>query len=68
MTGTSVDGRASELIFYLMMRRLIAPNLIQNPDRSGTEYHSKPSGRFECYLVNSFGFGGTNSAIVMKKL
>ena len=65
---------ASELIYsYLMMRDgFIAPNLnFENPDDYSRGLNIIPEtiqGDLNVILSNSFGFGGTNSAIVMKKL
>lgn len=65
---------ASELIYsYLMMRDgFIAPNInFENPDEYSRELNIIPETiqrDLNVILSNSFGFGGTNSAIVMKKL
>lgn len=75
MTGHEMwMGGASEVIYsYLMSQNhFIAPNInFENPD----EYSEKlniiaetKEHKINTYLSNSFGFGGTNSSLVIKKL
>jgi 3-oxoacyl-[acyl-carrier-protein] synthase I len=74
MTGHEMwMGGASEVIYSVLMMRndFIAPNInFENPDDS-TEClniirETKPAD-INTFLSNSFGFGGTNSALVVKK-
>lgn len=65
---------ASEVVYTLLMMQdsFIAPNLnFENPD----EYSAKlnivaetKQKRLDTCLSNSFGFGGTNSALIIKKI
>jgi 3-oxoacyl-[acyl-carrier-protein] synthase-1 len=75
MTGHEMwMGGASEIIYSLLMAHnsFIAPNInFENPD----EYSSKlniitktTEQKIDTFLSNSFGFGGTNSTLVVKKL
>ncbi len=75
MTGHEMwMGGASEVIYSLLMMQndFIAPNLnFENPD----EYSAKlniPSETlnqgFNIFLSNAFGFGGTNSSLIIKKI
>ncbi len=65
---------ASEVVYSLLMMRhgFVAPNLnLENPDeaaatlRFARETVETP---LDVVLSNSFGFGGTNSALILKKL
>ena len=75
MTGHEMwMGGASEVIYSMLMAQnnFIAPNInFQNPD----EYSAKLNiitktreAKIDVFLSNSFGFGGTNSTLVVKKL
>jgi len=64
---------ASEIIYSLLMMHndFIAPNInFENPDEDTakiniiSEYTEK---KIDCFLSNSFGFGGTNSSLIVKK-
>ena len=64
---------ASEIIYSLLMMHndFIAPNInFENPDEDSakiniiSEYTEK---KMDCFLSNSFGFGGTNSSLIVKK-
>jgi 3-oxoacyl-[acyl-carrier-protein] synthase-1 len=64
---------ASEIIYSLLMMHndFIAPNInFENPDEDTariniiSEYTEK---KIDCFLSNSFGFGGTNSSLIVKR-
>jgi 3-oxoacyl-[acyl-carrier-protein] synthase-1 len=65
---------ASEVVYSLLMMQnsFIAPNInFEKPD----EYSAKLNiaaktidKKLNCILSNSFGFGGTNSALIIKKI
>lgn len=65
---------ASEVIYSLLMMRndFIAPNInLSKPDNDASKLKlvSKTiDKKFDVFLSNSFGFGGTNSALIIKKL
>ena len=65
---------ASEVIYSMLMMQhnFIAPNInLDNPDEDSSKLNlvSKTlDKKFDVFLSNSFGFGGTNSALIIKKL
>lgn len=65
---------ASEIVYstLMMLNGFIAPNLnFENPDEAsaGMNIISKPTeAEIKTFLSNSFGFGGTNSALIIKKI
>ncbi len=75
MTGHEMwMGGASELIYSLIMAHnsFIAPNLnFENPDEHSAKLNiiSKTTEqKINTILSNSFGFGGTNSTLIIKKV
>jgi 3-oxoacyl-[acyl-carrier-protein] synthase I len=64
---------ASEVAYSLLMMQndFIAPNInFDTPDEFSQNINivSEPlCKKFDCFLSNSFGFGGTNSSIIVKK-
>ncbi len=75
MTGHEMwMGGASEIIYSMLMAKnsFIAPNLnFENPDEHSANLNiiSKPiDWKINTFLSNSFGFGGTNSTLIVKKL
>jgi 3-oxoacyl-[acyl-carrier-protein] synthase-1 len=75
MTGHEMwMAGASEIIYSVLMMKngFIAPNLnFENPD-SDSEKLNIPAHRvnkiFDTFLSNSFGFGGTNSTLIVKNV
>ncbi len=65
---------ASEIIYSILMMKndFIAPNLnFENPDEETACIHVLPELKkthFDMFLSNSFGFGGTNSTIIVKNI
>ena len=64
---------ASEIVYSLLMMHndFIAPNInFDNPDEDSKKINIIPEyteKKIDCFLSNSFGFGGTNSSLVIKK-
>ncbi len=64
---------ASEVIYSILMMQndFIAPNInLENPDEDSQKLNlvkTTLNRKFDIFLSNSFGFGGTNSALVVKK-
>jgi 3-oxoacyl-[acyl-carrier-protein] synthase I len=64
---------ASEVVYSLLMMQndFIAPNInFENPDEESAKLNivSKPTEKkIDIFASNSFGFGGTNSTLVVKK-
>jgi len=64
---------ASEVIYSMLMMQhnFIAPNInLEEPDEAAKKLNlvSKTlDKKFDVFLSNSFGFGGTNSALIIKK-
>jgi 3-oxoacyl-[acyl-carrier-protein] synthase-1 len=65
---------ASEVIYSILMMQhsFIAPNInFENPDEDSAKLNivkSTINTKINIFLSNSFGFGGTNSALVVKKV
>lgn len=75
MTGHEMwMGGTSEVIYSMLMAQnsFIAPNLnFENPDEDSAMLNiiSKPTEhKIDTFLSNSFGFGGTNSTLIVRKL
>ena len=75
MTGHEMwMGGASEVIYSLLMMNndFIAPNLnFENPDEHSARLNITPrtlNQGFNTFLSNAFGFGGTNSSLIIKKI
>ncbi|MDR1524993.1 MAG: beta-ketoacyl-[acyl-carrier-protein] synthase family protein [Tannerella sp.] len=64
---------ASEIVYSLLMMKhdFIAPNLnLETPDEAAKNLNiitKTKEQRIDLFLSNSFGFGGTNSTIIVKK-
>jgi 3-oxoacyl-[acyl-carrier-protein] synthase-1 len=75
MTGHEMwMGGASEVIYSLLMAQndFIAPNInFENPDEHSEKLNiitMTKEQKIDTFLSNSFGFGGTNSSLIIKKL
>ena len=64
---------ASEIVYAMLMMEngFIAPNInFNNPDEDSAKLNiltETKEARINCFLSNSFGFGGTNSSLIIKK-
>ncbi|OJU74184.1 MAG: beta-ketoacyl synthase [Bacteroidetes bacterium 47-18] len=64
---------ASEIVYSLLMMHngFMAPNInFENPDEHSARINILKETRyseFDCFLSNSFGFGGTNSSIIIRR-
>lgn len=64
---------ASEVVYSMLMMQnsFIAPNInFENPDEHSAKINiinQTKEQNIDCFLSNSFGFGGTNSSLILKK-
>lgn len=64
---------ASEIVYSMLMMEhgFIAPNInFDNPDEDSSKLNilsETKETRINCFLSNSFGFGGTNSSLIIRK-
>lgn len=64
---------ASEVIYSILMMQnnFVAPNInLENPDEDAKKINlitKTKNQKIDVFLSNSFGFGGTNSALIVKK-
>ncbi len=65
---------ASEIVYSLLMMHndFVAPNInLENPDEDAAKLNiaaSTKEHKIDTFLSNSFGFGGTNSSLIIKKV
>ena len=65
---------ASEVVYSMLMMQnnFIAPNInFENPDEESAKINIIAETKeqdIDCFLSNSFGFGGTNSSLIIKKV
>ena len=65
---------ASEIVYSMLMMKnsFVAPNInFENPDEDSAKLNIAKSSvekKINVFLSNSFGFGGTNSSLIIKKL
>jgi len=76
MTGHEMwMGGASEIIYSILMMQnsYVAPNInFENPDEHSAKLNiateTIKNHNIDIFLSNSFGFGGTNSSLIVKKI
>jgi len=75
MTGHEMwMAGASEIIYSMLMMKngFIAPNInFENPDEDSAKLNipaQRVDKNFDMFLSNSFGFGGTNSTLIVKDI
>jgi 3-oxoacyl-[acyl-carrier-protein] synthase-1 len=65
---------ASEIVYSMLMMQnnFVAPNInFENPDEASAKLNiatKTTEKNIDVFLSNSFGFGGTNSSLIVKKI